>query len=203
MISTAEIIELARGVARRYRRRCWHADVEELTQVGVTAELAALHQVDQSDPAALAYLKRVAAVAMRDSLLRSASPVSARDPGKLVGTRSCVVGTSESDEAGTYFPAAPGTPVDEKVLDAHWEHAARRRLATVTETASGEPNRQRASESLPWGVMRDHLLGEDPPRVVARRYGVPVRIVYRITRELRRAVEEDRELYRLTRERCR
>lgn len=72
------ITKNADKVAKRYKRRCWWADVEDLRQEAIVQQLDAWRRFDVSQGVALeGYLFRVAVYAARRALLKASAPVSA------------------------------------------------------------------------------------------------------------------------------
>lgn len=175
------VIKVARKAARRYARRCWWAEVEDLEQEGA---LAALRAAKSWDPAVgvpiEAYLWRAAVVAMRTSLWKNSAPVSA--PGKKV---SELRGAHRADliPEEHFAPSTPDSLIEEATR-------ADEVFFEVVDAVGHGPDSMLGIEVL---------LGEKKAREVASARGVAVERVYRAAQEARRAVAEDRACYELWR----
>jgi len=178
-ITGEEVLQIARAVARRYARRCWWADLDDLTG---EASRIVLEARDRWDPQVgvpfSAYATRAATVKLRDYLWEQSSPVSGglHNPRKLLGglQRAPML-----DDEHPHQPD-PGHSLDE----AAWRLRVRK---TIRRIANRTEDGDLAVEVL--------VRGRKPEDVHAETGASPYRAVHLV----RRKVRTDATLYRLWR----
>lgn len=213
MITRERLTTLAATAARRYARRCWWADVNDLRQ---TAELAGLEALRTYDPRVGAapeqYVWRAMVFAVARALWRDSTPATGgtkHRPDKTAhglvrggfssqfeqrdGTRT----VDDEDGGGVRIEEAAkraglgwfAPRPDEQLEDAVWLRRVRERLTALAE-----------EEAVGGGVLRV-LLEDATARTVAEERGISTASVFAQTRRLRAAVQNDCALYTLMRER--
>ncbi len=216
-MTTDEMVQMAKWIAKGYHRRCALATYEDanreaqwtsfddMVQEALAAMLRA-HKTYLEHPEGdeRGYLYKVGIYAIHGLMHRSISPVSAtshtlEDLKGLVRvpidwlTFSAI--RPVRSESGVDVPIrhlAVGTgaePADEVLADRSWLKRVRARVHAVL-------------DPLPHSAAaREVLLGYLNPAAAAKEAGVSVRTVYLAIRRAKVAIENDRELYQLTRER--
>ena len=118
-----------RGVARRLTRRCWWADERDVAQEGLLAALEARATWDERRGPWPQYAMWMAKQAMRRSLLRDNSPVSAprshedRIKGvRRVGITPPCLGEARLVAADDHAEAERGALIAVAVREALWHH---------------------------------------------------------------------------------
>ncbi len=225
-MTTDEMVALAESIARTYHRRCPLATYEDQTREAqwtsfddmVQEALAAMLRAHrtymrswresrpwiQGDERG--YLYKAGVYAIHALMHRSISPVSATSHtlGELRGlvrvpvdwlmtsTVRPVRSEGGADVAMRQAPvAATSEAADEALADRSWLKRVRERVHAVL-------------DPLPHSTLaREVLLGYLTPQETARESGVPVKTVYAAVRRAKLAIENDRVLYDLTRERIR
>ncbi len=173
-----EIASNARKVARRYQRRMWWVDGEDLEQEAWLAQLTALRTYDPQEGGFGGYAWRAALYACQRFVLQASAPVSAQhDPTELIGLfREALI----NDEH-----VAPES-VEEVLDEARLAHRVRMRLQELL-----------GAEVLAFALAM--LSKEYAARDVAADHGVPVQRVYKEVRAIRDKVAGDRVLFDLWR----
>jgi DNA-directed RNA polymerase specialized sigma subunit len=116
---------IALTMAKRYKRRCWWADLDDMTQEARTALLEALRTADpQSSVPVDGYLWRVAAFRIRAFLWKNSAPVNApwHKMTELRGVHRAELSPLIEDDS----ISAPKT-IDER----QWRERVRARLADL------------------------------------------------------------------------
>lgn len=182
------LVRNARIVARRYRRRCWWIEEEDVAADAFAAQLSALPRA-QPDRPLIRYTWQVAVNAASASVKRASAPVSsAANPDHLVGLYRAPLDQGAGSE-GHMTPrelVSYSTPFD--VV------AEKRRVERIRERVRvllGE-------DGLSFAI--DMLTGEFRPADVSGEHGIPVASVYRVVRRIRDTLSSDRELYELWRQ---
>ena len=190
-----ELDDVACRVARRYARRCFRVDEEDLRQearVAIT-EMLSRKTFDPSVGVPLsAYAWRVAVLRLKHYLWKTKSPVT---------------GPAGNDDYGTTLRGLRGVSTDalelappESVVlhpDARREAAEREAWELRTSVALLDALDESGDDAaVAWRV----LYHEEKPRAVAADLGIPVQHVYRVVCRARRKVRENYELYKLWKE---
>lgn len=174
-----EVLRIARAVARRYAKRCWWADVDDMTSV---ASLAVLEASESWDPQVgiprEGYVARAAALQVRDFLWRQSSPVS----GGLHNPRELIAGVHAAplDEDLVEHDTDPGKKLDRL----RWRLRVRDRL------------RKLAGRTRDGDLAAEVLVRGRTPVEVRKETG---RDVYGAVHLVRRKAREDEPLYKLWR----
>lgn len=175
----ATVTKNASAVARRYKRRCWWASVEDLEQEAIRAQVEALEKStfdpERGTPSG-AYLWAVALYSARRLLLKSSAPVSTEHRmDNLVGLYREVV------------PDGDGSI--EFHLDSFEELVHRRDLARrVRERVLALVGAQCAHFAL--AVISDEV----SPADVAAHNQVPATAVYEMQKAIKKVLEHDQVL---------
>lgn len=187
MMTKAEqekVARLARVAARRYKRRCWWADVKDLEQEAWVAAMLAKRswKSDRGTPfEAYAWVAMVRW--MRGYLLRNSSPASVP-----WGALEAAKGLRSAGEVKESTPDPDPSP-EASVVEAYWRRAVRRafRDVAVEVDAAG---------------LAEALLDDEKFRssAYAERVGARVEGVYREKEKLMGAARGDRKLRRVLRE---
>ena len=166
------IVENARVVARKYKRRVWWAPEEDLRQSAVVAQLEAVHNYDPDYGRPLdGYLFRTAVYAARRTLLKASAPVShEHDLTKLVGLYRAPL--EDLDQTHVAFDTERA--YDAKVI---WERL---------EDQLGQEGAEFAVAVFVEGWQ---------PAEIAEASAVPVEDVYRYIHYTRRVLESDDVLH--------
>ena len=172
-IEPGEVVKIASGVAWRYARRCWWADVDDLIGEASRVVLEAARTWDpQVGVPFSGYAAKAAQRALSGYLWEQSSPVTSSDPRIMAGTYRAEV----DPEAHPVDPTAP------RLLDdAHWRLRVR---AGIRRIAARTRDGEYAIPVLVHGV---------PPHEVP----APRQTVYRAVHLVRRKMRDDRELYQL------
>lgn len=173
----AEVIRNADILAARYKRRCWWADVDDLRQEGLAAQLQCRSTWDPDYGVPFgAYAWRAAALAMRAFLLRMSAPVSApRGHGELlVGLQHAPIEDARDVENGTD---------PRKAFDVE-DHRARVRGAVAGALTA-------PAAEYAWATLG----GDFTPRDVAAYYAIPAKTVYAANVAVRDALRGSSELF--------
>lgn len=162
-------------VVRRYRRRCWWADAEDMRQEAAVAGLLAMRSWDPRVGVPWrAYLRRAVSRWLSGYLWRQSSPVSGTRGEEARGLHRAPL----SDALVDRQPRP-----DEALVEAEWVQAVQARLALVA-----------VKHGLDLG-LRAMLSGD--PEEWARREGVPRAVVQSEVRKVRSSLAGDAALLRL------
>jgi DNA-directed RNA polymerase specialized sigma24 family protein len=193
-LTDAEVNVVVARVARRYAKRCWWAEVDDLSQTGWEAATSARASFDPSVgvPEA-AYLWRAIVNSMRRYLWRESSPVSGghSDPWRLRTQTRAPLPDGERDETGErrVAPLVCKLPRPDALL------AKKRWVLRVLERVS------EVSESVPGNELAIAvLLDEWRSREVAEEMSVAVHDVYTATARVRRGLANDDDVRELAEE---
>lgn len=175
----ADVLRIARAVARRYKKKCWWANVDDMTS---EASVAILESAANWDPQVGipidGYVARAAALRVRDYLWRQSSPVS----GGLHNPRELIAGVHAAplDEDIVQHEESVESQLDKM----QWRLRVRDRLRQLAErTRDGEL----AAEVLVRGRPSGEVIAETG------------RDVYGAVHLVRRKVRTDAMLYKLWR----
>jgi hypothetical protein len=136
-IDAAEVLRIARAVARRYAQRCWWADEDDMTSVASLAVLdASRHWDPQVGVPFDGYAARAASNQVREHLWRESSPLSGglHDPRKNIeGVTRASLDVRTDDGEWSPRPELvqnpdPGPQLD----DAQWRLRVRRRVRALS-----------------------------------------------------------------------
>lgn len=179
--SSSHLVAVA---ARRYSRRCWWVDPDDLRQVGALAVVEAKRTFDPAvGVAPEQYYWRAIVLSMRRYLWLESSPVSGgkhRPEESLAGHRRAEV----SDEAYASIGEASPAP-EEEIADREWHACVQERLTAL------------ASE-LPGGLNDlALLLDQTNAQEIAAVRGTRLTSIYQATARLRAKVRDDDALYAL------
>ena len=174
--------QVAIRAARKYKRRCWWACMDDLHQEARVAVIEAERTFDPEVGVPVeGYAYRAAMLALRTYTWKQSAPVSASDH-TLESLRGVYHGQLEDVHVDG------GIAPDEDTELRRWHLRVRARIAGVL--GEGEA-----------GLLALRvLLGEAQPADVAREAEVPVAKVYAATLRARKAISEDLILYRLWKE---
>lgn len=177
----AEVLRIARRAAQGYARKCWWADVDDLTQEAAAAVVKAQTTFDPNRGTPFkAYALRAAEYALQPYIWGESSPVSGSFGAKLSGALAGLYRAGEVD---------PETP----------SNAESAEVALTTRSWS-ESVRALVRALDPTGLARDVLLYEQKSAEVAAARGVPVDEVYEATAKVREALKRSAEAYWLFKE---
>jgi len=177
IITTDDVLRIARAVASRYKSRCWWADKDDLTSEATRAVLEAKQTFDPQVGVPFdGYAARAATLQVRDYLWRQSSPLS----GGLHDPRKNIAGvySAELTEATHLAADDPNTELREM----EFRLAVRDRL------------RQLAAASRDGDAAVEVLARNRPPKEVIRETG---RDVYGAVHLMRRKARSDYRLYKL------
>jgi DNA-directed RNA polymerase sigma subunit (sigma70/sigma32) len=196
-IDAVEVMRIAKAVARRFKRHCWWADVDDLESEGAVAVLRAHRTFDPQVGVPFAgYATRAAALQITDYLWRQSSPVSGgmHDPQKhIAGKHRVGLDMPESQSSGQAGATRVSErkshkelmvfPDVEETLDVEaWRLDVRRQLRAIASiTKDGD---------LAVAVM----VHDERPAEVIKRSG---RNAYKATELVRRKVRKDAASYEL------
>lgn len=181
-----EVMRMARRAARRYARRCWWADEEDLVQEATTAALHATRPDGPFDPECGvpvgAYVWRTCILHLRAYLWRQSSPVS--ETGHKLATLHGVHHTELTETSAT-------TDIDAFVLlsEKEWTEKVRAQLDYLFD------------KDVKGKLVARVLLDEEKPEYVAHEAGVPVQDLYRLTKKAKRSIADNAFLFHLMRNR--
>jgi hypothetical protein len=177
VVDPETVLRIARAVALRYKRRCWWADVDDLTSEASVAVLRAARTWDpQVGVPFEGYAGRAAVLGVRAFLWRESAPVSGgqSDPrANLTGVRRVELGDDLAVESST--PAQIDT--------VRWRLAVRDRIRSLAQQSKG-------------GDAAYEVVGRDRTPSDVQREHPEVR-VYSAVEVLRRKVRDDYKLYDL------
>jgi Sigma-70 region 2 len=209
MIDADEVLRISSAVARRYARRVFWADVEELTSEACVAVIEAHRTWDPEVGVPFdGYAARAAALRLRTALWRESSPVSGgmNDPRKNLRTRrvflddnpnpdskdlDCASAMDDSaiipeDEALSRSPVHEERPSARDELEHHqWCQQVRDRFAAI---AGATKDGHLATRVLVDGQSSGEVIAETGGRV------------YQAVHLVRRKARVDRGLYELWQE---
>lgn len=177
-------------VARRYARRVWWADVEDLRQEARMVIESTYRNWDPSvGVSRYSYVSRAAALHLRRYLLRQSSPVSASHHycDHLREHRRVPVTRCFDDGAEEEWLSSGEEPQDVAVDDARWSASVRRSIAI----AVGSIEYADAVGAI--------ITAERRAAEVAAELGVAVESIYRATRRVKAIMSANVELYELWR----
>lgn len=180
-MNTSFLIDTA---ARRYARRCWWADLDDLKQVGHLAALRAAVTYDPRvgvDPEQYAW--RAIVLSMKRALWADSSPCS----GGKHRPNDALAGVRRADVESLSEMAADERP-DVAAEVGEWAGLVRSRLTELAEELHLE------------GAL-EVLLDEQTACAQAAFFGVEARVMYSRTKRLRAAVGRDADLYDLMKDR--
>lgn len=180
MSNAVEIERVARQVARKYARRVWWADEDDLMQEAREACVRASRTWDSTVGVSLeAYLWRAAMLTLRKWCWRQSSPVSGgmHDPrAHRMGQRTQVhEDTPAADEPHQGVVLREDFVAEEIVTERDW----RARVCALVQGLASSP-----ADRLGARV----LLGEGKPSEIALEHGVPVATVSAACARLRRRI---------------
>lgn len=179
-----DALDVAREVARKFKRRAWWAEVAEL-EAEILAELVGSYQSFNPEMVFRAWAWRVAFRAARNALWSASSPCT----GPQRPTRAQTEALRGQQRQEVDEDAAPLTAAvprqDELVASKRFRLALRRELARVIDGGRGGD------------LATEVLLFDDAPAEVAAREGVEVGKVYRAVCAAKRRIESDARLYQL------
>lgn len=185
MSSSEQLVKVATKVARRYARRCWWADEEDLRQEAMVAALECLKE-GRWDPEVgvplNAYAWRACVNHLRSYLWRQSSPVSETDHN-LENLRG--VHHIEIPEDGFQDRVEP---VEVLLDQARWNHAVREQVLFVLGAVGVDR------------VVLRTLFDDDKPADVAEELGIPRNTLYRSLQRARTALRDNAMLYELMKE---
>jgi len=197
-VDVKTIGKVAKTVARKYARRCWWADKEDLEQEALLTILQCRytfkqdvhrqpHEVGDRGVPFEKYAARAAMLALRVYLLRESAPVSARGNNGAMGVLAGIFRAPTSSLDHTPHEACLQ---DQEVLHQLWLSKVRavvaRLLDEMDATATGAAF-----------LAEPVLLHDARPYEVARRTGVPVKRVYRAVQQFKAFAVADPELHTL------
>jgi DNA-directed RNA polymerase specialized sigma subunit len=190
-IDGEEVQRIARAVARRFKRRCWWADVDDMESEACVAVLKAHKTFDPQVGVPFAgYAARAAALQITDWLWRQSSPLSGglHDPEKnIAGVFRMTLDILASGHRGEDTTRRELTvdPDTGNELDvAAWRLAVREQLRLLAErTRNGD-------------LAVEVLVRDRPSRDVMQQTGRG-RDVYKATELVRRLARKDAALYEL------
>lgn len=171
------IYENASTVARRYKRKCWWASVEDMKQEATKAQLQAAPNFDETWGRPIAgYLYKVALYAARAVVLKSSSPVSATHDLRVL--------------KGLY--RAPLTEVAHKESSSDSESAYRARQ--IFDQVVLSIGKERAD--FAYALFVDGW----KPQEIAQANGVSVSSVYAEVARIREALRSNEQLWNMWRD---
>lgn len=171
-------LDVAAKVARRYARRVWWADADDLQQEATTAALKAETTWDPAPGVPLeAYVWRACALHLRTYLWRQSSPVT-ETWHRLSTLRG--VHRATLDELQDH---ATEKDTFDLVREKQWVESVREQLYYLI------------SEERE--IIMRVLLGDERPEKVAAETGLPVRSVYKLTRGARAVISKNALLHHL------
>lgn len=195
-VNAEEVLKIARSVARRYARRSWWADREELESVAAVGVLEAARTHDpQTGVPFEGYAARAAANHVHDYLWAESSPLSGggHDPRKNIAgvhrttitNQGAFAATAARDqgEGADLVPEELSVSHDPgRALDViRWRLRVRRRVRAIARLT---PNGDAAVEVLTRGASALEAAGDR-------------RVAYNATQLLRRKMRDDLTSYRL------
>lgn len=165
--------QIATLVARRYKKRCWWADIDDLTHEAFGAILNAKEKADEDRPWE-PYAYTAAMHAVRSFLWQNSSPVN--ETCKKVQNLRGVHRTELSEEIELQAPNSYDI-----LCKKQWLEKVKQRLVEIAKTIEDGD------------IALDFILNEDK---TAKDYG-DSSLVYKSSSSLRRHISRDAELFQL------
>lgn len=188
-MNTEQAQHLVTVAARRYARKCWWADPDDLRQVGHLAVVQARRTYDlRVGVTPVQYYWRAILFSMSRYLWKESAPVSGGGHRPELALKGCVRASLDDPAVGPRQVDAL-TPED-RVEDARW-------LARVQAQLGALAREDGAGGANVLAVLLEHA----PAQELADVRGTRLHAIYRATSELRRRVSNDEALYELMRER--
>lgn len=181
--------------AARYKKRCWWASIDDMRQEATVAQLAAAKRYDPTkgrhgNIEFGAYTWGIAVRAIRRMLLKSSAPVTAHhrlNVLKGIVHTPLTITNHQGEERERPELKAQDAPSDEIAQRAQISRQVHARMIKLVGADSVD---------FALGV----LTGEFKPRDIAEYHRVDPKSVYRSARAIKRAIEEDRQLWKLWRD---